>query len=166
HETQPMPGPTSRWFHHLAPLLHRIEVAANHVAQLAVPFSLFLPQPLAGVGALGVIVTQAYLIVSGNYAWLNWLTLLLAFAALPDSWFAALGWAAAPGAAVSAAWFDALTVALAAVVVWLSRHPVQPPRPPPADELRLQPAALGEHLRCLRQRDPPSPGADHRGPPG
>jgi len=125
HETQPMPGPTSRWFHHLPPLLHRIEVAANHVAQLAVPFSLFLPQPLAGVGALGVIVTQAYLIVSGNYAWLNWLTLLLAFAALPDSWFAALGWAAAPGAAVSAAWFDALTVALAAVVVWLSRHPVR-----------------------------------------
>ena len=48
HETQPMPGPTSRWFHHLPPLLHRIEVDANHVAQLAVPFSLFLPQPLAG----------------------------------------------------------------------------------------------------------------------
>ncbi|HEX7098310.1 MAG TPA: lipase maturation factor family protein [Acidimicrobiia bacterium] len=124
HETQPMPGPTSRWFHHLPPLLHRIEVAANHVAQLAVPFLLFLPQPAAGVGALGVIVTQSYLIVSGNYAWLNLLTLLLAFSALPDSWFETLGWQVTSSNA-SARWFDVSTIALAVVVVWLSRHPVR-----------------------------------------
>lgn len=41
HETQPMPGPLSWFFHHLPKPLHRIEVAGNHFAQLVVPFALF-----------------------------------------------------------------------------------------------------------------------------
>lgn len=47
HETQPMPGPLSWFFHHLPKPLHRIEVAGNHFAQLVVPFGLFAPQPVA-----------------------------------------------------------------------------------------------------------------------
>ena len=43
HETQPMPGPFSWCFHRLPPSLHRIEVAANHGAQLVVPWLLFAP---------------------------------------------------------------------------------------------------------------------------
>ena len=35
HETQPMPGPLSWFFHHLPKPLHRIEVAGNHFAQLS-----------------------------------------------------------------------------------------------------------------------------------
>ena len=50
HETQPMPGPLSWFFHHLPKPLHRIEVAGNHFAQLVVPFGLFAPQPVASVG--------------------------------------------------------------------------------------------------------------------
>ena len=46
HETQPMPGPLSWFFHHLPKPLHRIEVAGNHFAQLIVPFGLFAPQPV------------------------------------------------------------------------------------------------------------------------
>ena len=38
HETQPMPGPLSWFFHHLPKPLHRVEVAGNHFAQLIVPF--------------------------------------------------------------------------------------------------------------------------------
>lgn len=41
HETQPMPGPLSWYFHHLPKLFHRVEVAANHVTQLLVPVLLF-----------------------------------------------------------------------------------------------------------------------------
>ncbi len=51
HETQPMPGPLSWFFHHLPKPLHRVEVAGNHVAQLVVPFALFAPQPVASVAA-------------------------------------------------------------------------------------------------------------------
>ncbi len=47
HETQPMPGPLSWFFHHLPKPLHRVEVAGNHVSQLVVPFALFAPQPVA-----------------------------------------------------------------------------------------------------------------------
>jgi len=38
---------------------------------------LFLPQPISSFAALLMIGTQLYLVVSGNYAWLNWLTVVL-----------------------------------------------------------------------------------------
>ena len=82
HETQPMPGPLSWFFHHLPKPLHRVEVAGNHVAQLIVPFGLFAPQPVASIAGAIVVVTQLWLVASGNFAWLNWLTILLAFSAI------------------------------------------------------------------------------------
>ena len=84
HETQPMPNPASWFFHHLPKPLHKVEVAGNHFAQLVVPFFLFAPQPVASFAAAIVIVTQLWLVLSGNFAWLNVLTILLAFAALGD----------------------------------------------------------------------------------
>ncbi|MEX1177217.1 MAG: lipase maturation factor family protein [Nitriliruptor sp.] len=89
HETQPMPGPFSWYFHHLPDGIHRLEALGNHVVQLGAPWLLFLPQPVAGVGAVAIIVTQGWLLASGNFAWLNLLTIVLAASALPDSW---LGW--------------------------------------------------------------------------
>ena len=59
HETQPMPNPLSWYFHHLPKALHKVEVAANHFAQLVVPFALFTPQPVAGIAAAVVIVTRS-----------------------------------------------------------------------------------------------------------
>jgi len=85
HETQPMPGPLSWWFHHLPKPLHKVEVAANHVTQLVVPFGLFAPQPVSGVAAGIMIVTQLWLVASGNFSWLNWAAIVLAFSVLPDS---------------------------------------------------------------------------------
>jgi hypothetical protein len=84
HETQPMPGPLSWYFHQLPRPLHRVEVLANHVAQIVVPFGLFAPQPVAGAAAGVMIVTQLWLVASGNFSWLNWLALVLAVAVLPD----------------------------------------------------------------------------------
>ena len=87
HETQPMPGPLSWFFHHLPGPLHKVEVAANHVTQLVVPFGLFLPQPYAGVAAAVMLVTQLWLVASGNFAWLNWLAVVLAASVLPDAFW-------------------------------------------------------------------------------
>ena len=84
HETQPMPGPLSWWFHHLPMPLHKVEVVANHVAQLVVPFFLFAPQPVAGWAAVVVIATQVWLVLSGNFSWLNVLTMTLAIPVLGD----------------------------------------------------------------------------------
>ena len=124
HQTQPLPNPLSRRFHRLPRWQHRVEVGANHVTQLLVPFGLFLPQPFAGTAATIVIVSQAYLMLSGNFAWLNLLTIVLGFAALPDAW---LGWL--PGAPVDTpqeapTWFLATVLVLGAVLVWRSWHPL------------------------------------------
>jgi hypothetical protein len=85
HETQPMPNPVSRYAHLLPKRIHRLEVIGNHIAQLIVPFLLFFPQPIATVAAVVVILTQGWLVISGNFAWLNWITIVLAFAAVGDS---------------------------------------------------------------------------------
>lgn len=124
HETQPMPGPTSRWFHLRPTWVHRVETGANHVAQLVAPWLLVLPQPFAGAAGVAMIVTQAYLVVSGNYAWLNFVTMVIAFAAIPDGWFAGLG-ISIGNQPESAAWFDVVVVAFGALAVALSWRPLR-----------------------------------------
>ncbi|MCK1820986.1 lipase maturation factor family protein [Streptomyces sp. XM83C] len=120
HETQPMPGPFSRWFHHLPKPLHRVETAANHVTQLAVPFLLFTPQPVATAAASLMIVTQLWLVLSGNFSWLNWLTITLA---LPTVRFPG-GDAPASAPDTAPLWFEVLVLAVAALLLFLSYHPV------------------------------------------
>ncbi|MFC4138426.1 MULTISPECIES: lipase maturation factor family protein [unclassified Microbacterium] len=98
HETQPMPGPLSRQAHLLPRWFHKDEVLGNHFAQLVVPFFLFAPilsllanwapelveGPLivGAVAAAIVIATQCWLVITGNFAWLNWATIVLAFSAV------------------------------------------------------------------------------------
>jgi hypothetical protein len=84
HDTQPMPGPLSRQAHLLPRPLHKVEVVGNHFAQLVVPFFLFAPQPLASIAAGIIIVTQLWLVGTGNFAWLNWVAIVLAFGAVSD----------------------------------------------------------------------------------
>ncbi|MFC6354590.1 lipase maturation factor family protein [Luethyella okanaganae] len=84
HETQPMPGPFSRQAHLLPGWFHRCEVLGNHIAQLVVPFLLFVPGPVGSAAAAIVILTQLWLIATGNFAWLNWITVVLAAAAISD----------------------------------------------------------------------------------
>jgi hypothetical protein len=125
HETQPMPNPLSWYFHHLPRGLHRVEVLGNHFAQLVVPFGLFMPQPIAGLAALIIIVTQAYLIVSGNYAWLNVITITVAFAALPEDLLRILLPFGERSLVGPSNWYIAAVVALTALVLALSYWPVR-----------------------------------------
>jgi hypothetical protein len=132
HETQPMPNPLSWFFHHLPRRLHRLETVGNFVAQLVLPFGLFLPQPIATVAAALMLGTQLYLVVSGNYAWLNWVTIVVMTAALADPVLQAAGHLVNPGFHLGAAafdamppWFTAIVVLLAIGVVVLSWFPVR-----------------------------------------
>ncbi|MGO2559412.1 lipase maturation factor family protein [Brachybacterium sp.] len=95
HQTQPMPGPLSRRAHLLPRWWHRLEVLGSHAVQLGVIWLVLLPQPIASIAAAAVILTQLFLVVTGNYAWLNWLTILVAFSAISDSflrWLAGGPW--------------------------------------------------------------------------
>jgi hypothetical protein len=102
HETQPMPNPLSWFFHHLPRPVHRLEVVGNFVAQLVLPWGLFLPQPIASIAAAGMIGTQLYLVASGNYAWLNWLTIVVICAGIGDQVVGAIMPGAVPAPASGA----------------------------------------------------------------
>ena len=126
HETQPMPGPLSWFFHHLPKPLHRAEVAGNHFAQLVVPFGLFAPQPVASVAGAIIVITQLWLVASGNFAWLNWLTILLGFSAIDASSAAALlPIAKQPALAEAPQWFGDLVIVFTVLPAVLSYWPVR-----------------------------------------
>jgi len=125
HETQPMPNPLSWRFHRLSPRLHRVETLANHITQLVVVFGLLLPQPFAGVAAAVMVITQGYLLISGNFAWLNALTLILGLSALDGRWLAAVLPIDRPAELASPAWHVVLVVVLAVLVAGLSVGPVR-----------------------------------------
>lgn len=126
HETQPLPNPLS-WFAHHAPLaFHKLETMGNFVAQLVLPFGLFLPQPSASVAAALMIVTQLYLVITGNYSWLNWITIVALLAGISDSTVALALPGLVPRAVSEApAWFVVAALAFTVVVVILSYWPVR-----------------------------------------
>jgi hypothetical protein len=129
HETQPMPNPLSWFFHRLPRPLHRAETIGNFVAQLVLPFGLFLPQPFATAAALLMIVSQLYLVISGNYAWLNWVTIIVMTAALADPVLQAVvptvATLPADAFAATPAWFTVAVVGLVVLVIGLSTFPVR-----------------------------------------
>lgn len=139
HQTQPMPGPLSR-IAHLAPRWwHRLEVLGSHVVQLGVIWLILLPQPIASIAALLVILSQLFLVVTGNYAWLNWLTILLAFSAISDSFlrwavggpWPGWGWqqwpllGTPPAADAAPLWWHLLIIAVSAMLLVLSWKPLR-----------------------------------------
>ncbi len=130
HETQPMPGPLSRQAHLLPAWFHKVEVVGNHVAQLVVPFFVFAPllsiwvdgpapQIIGAVAALIVIATQAWLVVTGNFAWLNGATIVIGFSAigLPGVGHPSVEAGPWPGMPL---WWFVVTSAVAALYVVLS----------------------------------------------
>lgn len=118
HETQPMPGPLSWFFHHLPKPLHRVEVAANHVTQLVVPVLLFTPQPVATAAASLMVLTQLWLVLSGNFSWLNWITIVLALSAVAFP-------ANPPPVPGPPLWYEIVVLAVAAGLVVLGYRPVR-----------------------------------------
>jgi hypothetical protein len=124
HETQPMPNPASWYFHHLPRLFHRFEVLGNHFAQLVAPWFLFLPQPFATIGGAVIVGTQSWLVLSGNFAWLNVITIALAVSAFDD---AALGriLPLRPGSLEVPGWYAAIVLAVTALILVLSYRPAR-----------------------------------------
>ena len=116
YETQPLPNPLSWYFHRLPKSFHKLSVLFSHAVQLVAPFGLFAPQPIAMIAGALIIFHQLWLVVSGNYSWLNWITIVLGITAfsLP-----------APSAIVYAVpgWYDRACWMLAGMTAVLSIRP-------------------------------------------
>lgn len=85
YETQPLPNPLSWYFHHLPKFAHKGSVLFNHLVELVVPWGYFFPGIIAGVCGVFTIVFQALLIASGNFSWLNYLSIVLAVPCFNDA---------------------------------------------------------------------------------
>jgi Lipase maturation factor len=129
-ETQPIPNPLSRTFAHLPHWILHGGVLVNHLIELVVPWLLLLPGPWRVAGGLATAAFQGVLILSGNLAWLNYLTIAFCAACLDDAvWARVLPRAlaarvpAAPAAAPRPARRRAV-LAYGALVAVLSVRPV------------------------------------------
>lgn len=125
HETQPMPNPLSWFFHHLPKPLHRVEVLGNFFAQLVVPIFLFAPQPVASIAGLLIVLTQGWLVLSGNFAWLNFLTMTLAVSAFDDRALSLVLPVHVPHLVPLPTWWQGLVIALTVLVLVMSYRPVR-----------------------------------------
>ncbi len=125
HETQPMPNPMSWFFHHLPKPMHKVETFFNHVVQLGIVWLLFAPQPVASCASILIILSQFYLLISGNYSWLNWLTILLAFSGFSDQFLQQFIAFTPPADLSSPFYYHGIVASLAAVVIYMSIKPVK-----------------------------------------
>jgi hypothetical protein len=83
-ETQPIPNPLSPLFHHLPHGVLAAGVVINHIVEVVLPWFAFGPRRLRLVAGIGMAAFQIMLIVSGNLAFLNWLTLVPVLALFDD----------------------------------------------------------------------------------
>jgi hypothetical protein len=87
-ETQPIPGPLTRWFHFLPRPALKIGVWFNWMAELIAPWFVFWPKIARHIAGVVIISFQIFIILSGNLSFLNWLTILPALACFDDSFWA------------------------------------------------------------------------------
>jgi hypothetical protein len=123
YETQPLPNPLSWYFHRIPAPLHRFSALFSHFVQIVVPFGLFAPQPIASIAAGFTILHQLLLIISGNYSWLNWLTVLLGFSGFSDNILSYALPLSAPVLTPQPIAFDVLLYVVGALTVLLSIRP-------------------------------------------
>ncbi len=91
YQTQPVPNPISYFLHKTPEAFHKFEVLANHLIELVAPFLIVMPLRKASIfGGLIQIKFQVVLIIAGNLAFLNWLTILPALACIDDRFYACL----------------------------------------------------------------------------
>jgi hypothetical protein len=130
-ETQPIPGPLSRWFHFLPRAVLRGGVLFNYATELVAPWFVFWPCLARRIAGLVIILFQLTLILSGNLSFFNWITIVPALACLDDAFWARV----LPGALVRRAARAAAAAqpspgpaiagwALAGVIAFLSYEPV------------------------------------------
>jgi hypothetical protein len=89
-ETQPIPGPLSRWLHFLPRIALKIGVWFNWLAELVAPLFVFWPRLGRHIAGVVIVLLQVILIFSGNLSFLNWLTIVPALACFDDGFWSRL----------------------------------------------------------------------------
>jgi len=85
YETQPVPGPLSRFFHFQPAWLAALGILFNHLVELVAPWFVFGPRLTRQIAGLLLLAFQVLLISSGNLSFLNWLTMVPILTCFDDS---------------------------------------------------------------------------------
>ncbi len=125
YETQPMPNPFSWYFHWLPVWIHKTGVLFNHFTELVVPFAYFAPSPISAVAGLITLFFHSWLFVSGNFAFLGALTMVLALSTFSDSWLKRVIPIHPPELAPPSPLYVSATLGLTVLVAALSFFPVR-----------------------------------------
>jgi predicted DCC family thiol-disulfide oxidoreductase YuxK len=75
--SQPLPTPLAWYAAHLPASVLRVATGAMFVVELVLPFLIFCPRRLRFTAALGILLLQSCIVLTGNYNWFNLQTMLL-----------------------------------------------------------------------------------------
>ena len=88
--TQPLPTPIA-WYLAQAPeWFQKTSIVFTFAVELALPILMFGPRRLKQIAALGTVVLQILIILTGNYTFFNYLTLALCLFLLDDTFLSRL----------------------------------------------------------------------------
>lgn len=87
-ETQPLPTPLAWYAHHLPLPVLKLLVGGMYASELIAPFLVFGTSWMRYLGCLMICGLQVGIILTGNYTFLNYLTMVLAVSMLDDGFFA------------------------------------------------------------------------------
>ena len=124
YETQPMPNPLSWYFHWLPEWFQKLSVLFNHFTELVVPFAYFAPMPASAVAGAITLFFHGWLFASGNFAFLGFLTMVLALSTIGDTWWRRVVRVQPPALAPAGKVRMGVIFALTAAVAILSFYPV------------------------------------------
>jgi lipase maturation factor 1 len=85
YETQPLPTWTSWYIHQLPEGFQKTSVLFMFAVELVVPFLIFAPRRLRFIACAALIALQLLIILTGNYAFFNWLAITLCLPLLDDT---------------------------------------------------------------------------------
>jgi lipase maturation factor 1 len=75
YQTQPLPTPIAWYAQHFPEWFQRFSVASVFTIEILIPFLIFAPRRLRHFAAWSLILLQICILITGNYAFFNWLAL-------------------------------------------------------------------------------------------
>jgi hypothetical protein len=84
YETAPLPTWVGWWLHQLPLAIHRTTSALTFLVELVLPFCIWAPRPLRRLAVAGMLAFQAFVALTANYGFFNYLSAALCLWALDD----------------------------------------------------------------------------------
>jgi predicted DCC family thiol-disulfide oxidoreductase YuxK len=84
-QTEPLPTPLAWYVHHLPHAVLTAATVATLFIELILPFLIFFPRRLRFVAAFGIVLLQVVILLTGNYAFFNLLTMALCLVLFDDA---------------------------------------------------------------------------------